>query len=156
MRGEFQERLARYLAAAVACRGLCQEPVATLSGELVAVEANLGTGEDVQAALDNGADGVGLCRVEQLYLARESPPDVDELLQLHGIAMPFRGKTFTVRLLDVGGDKNVPYLWLGSEGNPLLGRRRPRAAGVSAVDCARTVASLRLFQEQAVCVLVPM
>jgi phosphoenolpyruvate-protein phosphotransferase len=157
-RAQFQERLARYLAASVACRGACQKPACTRDGRRVAVEANVGTFEDVQTALDHGADGVGLCRIEQLYLARRAPPDEEELLEeLRRIAAPFRGKPFTVRLLDVGGDKVLSYVRLAAGGNPLLGKRGVRLLlEQRTLACTQLRALLQLFQEQPIEVLVPM
>src|SRR5437867_5587004 len=69
-RRTFQARREAFDRAVVLCRGACHEPAFTLDRELVTVEANLGAHDDVELAIDNGADGVGLFRIEQLYLAR--------------------------------------------------------------------------------------
>jgi phosphoenolpyruvate-protein kinase (PTS system EI component) len=71
-RRTFQARLEAFDRAVVRRRGACHEPAFTLDRELVTVEANLGTADDVELAIDNGADGVGLFRIEQLYLAQLS------------------------------------------------------------------------------------
>ncbi|TMA79488.1 MAG: hypothetical protein E6J72_11175 [Deltaproteobacteria bacterium] len=76
-RNEFRRRTAEYRATLVRCRGECREPARTLDGTVIGVEANLGTRRDVELAVDNGADGVGLFRIEQLYLGRELPPTED-------------------------------------------------------------------------------
>src|SRR5262249_1533434 len=73
-RAEFGQRLQQFEATLARGRGACHDPARTLDGQVVTVEANLGSHEDVELALDNGADGVGLFRLEQLYLARELPP----------------------------------------------------------------------------------
>ena len=87
-RAEFHERLTQYQAMLARCKGACRQPARTLDGELVKVEANLGAYDDVELALDNGADGVGLFRLEQLYLARELPPTEAELLdELRAISL---------------------------------------------------------------------
>jgi phosphoenolpyruvate-protein kinase (PTS system EI component) len=89
--------------------------------------ANVGCGEDVTAAFENGADGVGLYRIEQFYLSLTSPPSVAELLaELRQSLLPLRGRRITVRLLDLGGDKPVPFVQFPSEDNPFLGRRGVR------------------------------
>jgi phosphoenolpyruvate-protein kinase (PTS system EI component) len=88
-RAAFHERLTQYHATLARCKGACRQPARTLDGELVTVEANLGAYEDVELALDNGADGVGLFRIEQLYLARELPPTEAEILdELRVITSP--------------------------------------------------------------------
>src|SRR2546426_2858758 len=126
-RRTFQARREAFDQAAVRCRGACREPAFTLDRELVTVEANLGAHDDVELAIDNGADGVGLFRIEQLYLARALPPSEDELFEeLRALTAPLRGRPVTIRLLDVGGDKPVPFLPLPVEPNPSLGRRGVR------------------------------
>ena len=77
-RADFQERLERWRASLVRCKAACREPARTLDGQLIHVEANIGIQEDVELALDNGADGVGLLRIEQIYFARKIPPTEDE------------------------------------------------------------------------------
>src|SRR5262249_54731861 len=69
-RTEFQERTAKWRATLVRCKAACREPARTLDDQLIRVEANIGIHDDVELALDNGADGVGLLRIEQLYFAR--------------------------------------------------------------------------------------
>jgi len=124
----------------------------------VKIEANLSASDDVELALDNGADGVGLFRIEQLYLARELPPTEAELLdELRAITAPLRDKPLTLRLLDIGGDKPVPFLHFPPEANPLLGKRGVRLL-LEYPQLAQTqlAALLRLSQERQLRVLVPM
>jgi phosphoenolpyruvate-protein kinase (PTS system EI component) len=69
------------------------------------VEANIGVEDDVETALDNGADGVGLLRIEELYFARSNPPTEQELFaELKRLIVLMREKPVTIRLLDIGGD----------------------------------------------------
>jgi phosphoenolpyruvate-protein phosphotransferase len=157
-RRTFQARLEAFDRAAVRCRGACRVPAFTLDGELVTVEANLGAHDDVELAIDNGADGVGLFRIEQLYLARALPPSEDELFEeLRALTAPLRGRPVTIRLLDVGGDKPVPFLPFPVEPNPSLGRRGVRLL-LEYPQLVRTqlAALFRLAQEQDVRILVPM
>src|SRR5262249_28094611 len=70
---KFQERIANWRAALVRCQATCQQPARTLDGQRIDVEANVGIAEDMERARDNGADGIGLLRIEQLYFARPSP-----------------------------------------------------------------------------------
>ena len=138
-------------------KGTCHEPARTLDGELVKVEANLGAYDDVELALNNGADGVGLFRIEQLYLARELPPTEAELLdELCAITSPFRDKPLTIRLLDIGGDKPVPFLRLPQRPIRSWGTRRAAAAGVSPAGTDTARRAVAAVTGTAIRVLVPM
>jgi phosphoenolpyruvate-protein phosphotransferase len=155
---EFQERLERWRASQVRCKAACREPARTLDGQWIRVEANIGVHADVELALDNGADGVGLLRIEQLYFARSIPPTEDELFgDLQAMVTPLGDRPVTIRLLDIGGDKPLPYLGLPLTSNPVLGRRGVRLL----LDYAQLVrtqmgAILRLSQGHRLRVLIPM
>lgn len=104
-----------------------KQPVFTRDGVAVAVLANVGGRDDVTAAAADGADGVGLYRLEQFYLAHKTPPSATDLLaELRSVFEPMPGKPITVRLLDLGGDKPLPFLKLPPEDNPFLGQRGVR------------------------------
>jgi phosphoenolpyruvate-protein phosphotransferase len=157
-RTEFQERIAKWRAALVRCRAACHQPASTLDGQRIDVEANVGIADDMELALDNGADGIGLLRIEQLYFARSSPPTEQELAsELERLISPFGKGRVTIRLLDIGGDKPLPYLRLPPTPNPTLGRRGVRLL-LDYVQLVRTQmgAILRLAQEHPVQVLIPM
>lgn len=99
----------------------------TRDGQRIEVFANIGNAQDAQAAVKNGAEGVGLLRTEFLFLSRETPPGEDEqLAALRQIGTIMADRPVTVRTLDVGGDKNVPYIQLPVEPNPFLGVRAIR------------------------------
>ena len=105
-------------------RECCHDPAETRNGVTVEVLANVGNSEDVQHAIGNGADGIGLYRLEQFYMSRKTPPSEQELQEEIGRALrPFKDKPATIRLLDAGGDKEMPFINLPSEPNPFLGRR---------------------------------
>jgi phosphoenolpyruvate-protein phosphotransferase len=157
-RTEFQDRLEKWRATLVRCKAACREPARTLDGQWIHVEANIGIHDDVELALDNGADGVGLLRIEQLYFARPSPPTEDELVrELESLIAPLGARPVTIRLLDIGGDKPLPYLGLPLTSNSVLGRRGVRLL-LRYGQLARTQigAILKLAQEHSVRVLVPM
>ncbi len=102
-------------------------PSTTLDGHQVEIFANIGDVSDVEAALHSGAEGVGLLRTEFLFLERETAPTEEEQLQaLLAIADKMQGKPLIVRTLDVGGDKELPYLERAVEENPFLGVRAIR------------------------------
>jgi len=71
------------------------------------------------------ADGVGLLRIEQLYFSRPVPPTEDELCsELESLLAPLGARPVTIRLLDIGGDKPLPYLALPATANPRAGSPR--------------------------------
>lgn len=103
---------------------LCHEPAVTLDGKQVEVVANIGSLDGAHAALEKGAEGVGLLRTEFLYLERNTLPDEAEQLQAYqAILEVFGMRPVVLRTLDIGGDKAVPYLNLTVESNPFLGMR---------------------------------
>jgi phosphocarrier protein FPr len=108
------------------------ELAATRDGHRVEVVANVGSVIDADAAVQNGAEGIGLLRTEFLFLTRNTAPTEDEQvisLRQIGDAMYANGGNdlpIIVRTLDVGGDKELPYLDLPTEANPFLGVRAIR------------------------------
>lgn len=102
-----------------------QQPAITSDGRRVRVFANIGSVADVQVAVSNGAEGVGLLRTEFLYLGRTCPPTEEEQLAVYQtIAQVLDQRPLIIRTLDVGGDKPLPYLRpTVTEANPFLGCR---------------------------------
>jgi phosphoenolpyruvate-protein phosphotransferase len=104
-------------------------PAETLDGTAVSLLANIGSPDDSAAAIELGARGVGLFRTEFLFLERSDPPSEEEQVDAYGrVAEAFAPDPVTVRLLDIGGDKPIPYLSLPAEDNPFLGVRALRLA----------------------------
>jgi phosphotransferase system enzyme I (PtsI) len=105
-------------------------PATTRDGVEVTLLANIGSPDECAQAVALGAVGVGLFRTEFLFLERTSPPTEDEQVAAYRQAVEaFAGGVVTVRLLDVGGDKPIPYLSMPREDNPFLGVRALRLAG---------------------------
>ncbi len=112
-------------------RRTSQQAAATSDGRAIEVAANIATLDDATAAVDNGADAVGLLRTELLFMHRPAAPSVDEHRQSYqAIVDALRGRTAIIRTLDVGADKEVDYLTLPPEPNPALGLRGVRLAQV--------------------------
>jgi phosphoenolpyruvate-protein phosphotransferase len=154
----FEQRLETHRSRQVRAKVDCRKPAITRDGQTVSVEANLAAYDDIELVIENGADGIGLFRIEQLYLARDLPPSEDELYgELQALVGPFRDRPVTIRLLDIGGDKPLRSLNLPPEANPLLGRRGVRLL-LAYPQLARTQfrALLRLSQDQTIRILVPM
>jgi phosphoenolpyruvate-protein phosphotransferase len=105
-------------------RSHAQSPAVTKDAVTISVLANVGCGDDTEKAMLNGAEGVGLYRLEQAYLGRVVPPDTDELVrEMRQTLEASRGRTVYVRLLDIGSDKPLPFTGFMAETNPSLGRR---------------------------------
>ncbi|HEU5240954.1 MAG TPA: dihydroxyacetone kinase phosphoryl donor subunit DhaM, partial [Ornithinibacter sp.] len=103
---------------------LADRPAVSRDGTMFRVEANLGSVADARAAHQAGADGAGLVRTEFLFLDRSVPPTIEEQQAEYDlIAAAMCGRPITLRTLDVGGDKPLPYLRMPQEANPFLGRR---------------------------------
>jgi len=106
-------------------------PAVTKDGTTIEILANIGSPGEAAGAVTLGARGVGLFRTEFLFLERSSPPSEDEQAEAYGQAVAaFAPRPVTIRLLDVGGDKPIPYLPLKKEDNPFLGVRALRMAEI--------------------------
>ncbi len=124
---ELQAQRAAWLEAQAAAKATSQQPAITRDGQQVEVVANIGGLADVRPALDNGAEGVGLLRTEFIYLNRTTAPSEEEQYEVYqAIATALGARPLIIRTLDIGGDKPLPYLDLGSEENPFLGWRAIR------------------------------
>ncbi|MBI3801330.1 MAG: phosphoenolpyruvate--protein phosphotransferase [Deltaproteobacteria bacterium] len=103
------------------------EPTVTVDGVEVAVMANVRSREDVELAMNCGADGIGLFRTEPFFLSTKHFPSDREFAEfLLDSLHPAQGRQVDVRLLDIGADKNPLYLHLPPEPDPFLGRRGVR------------------------------
>lgn len=112
-------------------RRASQQRVATRDGRAIEVAANIATVEDAHAAVENGADAVGLLRTELMFIHRKTAPTVDEhRASYQAIVEALAGRSAIIRTLDVGADKEVDYLTLPPEPNPALGLRGIRLAQV--------------------------
>lgn len=102
-------------------------PAETLDGHRIEVVGNIGTIRDVDGVLRNGGEGVGLYRTEFLFMDRNQLPGEEEQFQAYKeIVEAMEGKLVVLRTMDIGGDKELPYLDLPKEMNPFLGWRAVR------------------------------
>ena len=96
-------------------------------GHKVEIAGNIGTPKDIDKVIENGGEGVGLYRTEFLYMDRDRLPSEEEQFELYKIVAQKLGtRPLVIRTLDVGGDKELPYLSLPKEMNPFLGYRAIR------------------------------
>ncbi len=105
-------------------RRACYKPAITTDGARIEVVANISDVGEATAAVDAGGEGVGLLRTEFLFLQRDSAPSEDEQFETYSaMTKALNGLPIIVRTLDIGGDKEVPYLSMPAEVNPFLGER---------------------------------
>lgn len=115
-----RERREQALAAA-------KEDARTADGKRIQVFANIGSLNDIELALQSGAEGVGLFRTEFLYLENDHWPTEEEQYKAYRrVLEAFNPKPVIIRTLDIGGDKDLPYADLPKEENPFLGHRAIR------------------------------
>ncbi len=106
---------------------LVNEPTVSADGQHVELAANIGTPKDLKGVTENGGEGVGLYRTEFLYMGRDQLPTEEEQYEAYKAVLEgMSGKPVVVRTLDIGGDKELPYLSLPKEMNPFLGFRAIR------------------------------
>ena len=104
-------------------------PAITLDGHKVDVVANIGTIRDCEGADRNGAEGIGLYRTEFLFMDREQlPTEEEQFIAYKEVVEAMNGRLIVLRTMDIGGDKELPYLDLPKEMNPFLGWRAIRIA----------------------------
>ncbi|MDF2039490.1 phosphoenolpyruvate--protein phosphotransferase [Cytobacillus oceanisediminis] len=106
---------------------LVNEKSVTADGHHVELAANIGTPKDLKGVVENGGEGIGLYRTEFLYMGRDQLPTEEEQFESYKAVLEgMSGKPVVVRTLDIGGDKELPYLNLPKEMNPFLGFRAIR------------------------------
>lgn len=111
-------------------RAYRDRPLATADGTRIMLAANVGRPEDAPRAVEAGAEGVGLLRTEFLFADRSAAPDeATQAAAYASVLRAFGERPVVVRLLDVGGDKPLPYVPMPPEANPFLGVRAIRLAG---------------------------
>ncbi len=134
------------------------EETVTLDGVEIAVMANVRSREDVELAMERGADGIGLFRTEPFFLSAKHFPSGEGFAKfILDSLYPARGKHIDVRLLDIGADKNPIYLHLPPEPDPFLGRRGVRVLReYPELLEAQLRALLEVSQQISIGVLIPM
>ncbi|CAM4297649.1 phosphoenolpyruvate--protein phosphotransferase [Paenibacillus alkaliterrae] len=123
----FAERMAREQAEQESLKAYSSLSAVTKDGFSVEIAANIGTPQETAGLLDKGAEGVGLYRTEFLFMSAADMPSEDMQFQAYrGAAEAMQGRPVIIRTLDIGGDKELPYLALPEEMNPFLGYRAIR------------------------------
>lgn len=106
---------------------IAEVPSVTPDGVSITLAANISSLKELEAALSNGAKGVGLFRTEFLYMDRSHFPTEEEQFEVYrAVVQKLKGETLIIRTLDIGGDKQLDYYELPEEENPFLGFRAIR------------------------------
>ncbi|MBX9972186.1 phosphoenolpyruvate--protein phosphotransferase [Cytobacillus firmus] len=124
---EYKEEHRKFEAQKAEWAKLVNEKSVTADGHHVELAANIGTPKDLKGVVENGGEGIGLYRTEFLYMGRDQLPTEEEQFESYKAVLEgMSGKPVVVRTLDIGGDKELPYLNLPKEMNPFLGFRAIR------------------------------
>lgn len=124
---EYRAKREVFIEEARRLEALKDRPALTTDGVRIELLANIATAEDMEQALAFGAEGVGLLRTELLFMERDSFPTEDEQVEYYKTILLRAGsRMVTIRTLDIGGDKPLPYFRLPKEDNPFLGYRAIR------------------------------
>ena len=124
---EYEKKKEAYLLEKKELENYKGKPSVTKDGRKVEIVANNGKPEDAQRALEYDAEGVGLFRTEFLFMDRENAPTEEEQFEAYKkVATLMKDKPVIIRTLDIGGDKEIPYLGIEQDENPFLGYRAIR------------------------------
>lgn len=124
---DYKKKQARYLRQKDSLKSYIGKKTITKNGVKKAVYANIGKPEDVQNVLQNSGEGIGLFRTEFLFMDRAYEPTEEEQFEAYStVARAMDDHEVIIRTLDIGGDKEIPYLNIEKEDNPFLGHRAIR------------------------------
>lgn len=127
LRAEYEQKRSVYLQEKEELKKYIGMPSTTKDGVTVEVAANIGKPEDVDRVLAYDGEGIGLFRTEFLFMDRNEMPTEEEQFEAYKkVAVAMKGKPVIIRTLDIGGDKEIPYMGLKKDENPFLGYRAIR------------------------------
>lgn len=124
----YQQKKEAYESERARLKALRQQAAVTKDGKRIALCANVGNAEDIRRALEMNIDGVGLFRSELLYMENDHFPTEEEQFAVYKEAAELIPPELTIRTLDIGGDKGLPYFSFDEEENPFLGWRAIRVS----------------------------
>ena len=123
----YQAKQRKFLQEKEMLKQLQHKAAVSKDGVEVGVLCNIGSPKDVKGVLNNGGQGIGLYRTEFLFMNNDRFPTEEEQFEAYKeVAMALEGKPVTIRTMDIGGDKSLPYMELPKEENPFLGWRAIR------------------------------
>lgn len=123
----YREKQHLFLEEKIKLQQLKNKAAISKDGVEVGVWCNIGSPKDVKGVLNNGGQGIGLYRTEFLFMNNDRFPTEEEQFEAYKeVALALEGKPVTIRTMDIGGDKSLPYMELLKEENPFLGWRAIR------------------------------
>jgi len=155
---KYNENIKQYQREQLLLKEYSHKEAVSLDGTKVKIYANIGSPADMQGVIQNGAEGIGLYRTEFLFMGHTDFPSEDEQYEAYKtVALAMEGHTVTIRTMDIGGDKFLPYLEMPKEENPALGWRALRIC-LDRTDILKTQyrALLRASQFGKIKVMLPM
>lgn len=124
---EYEKKLEEYKKDKELLKKYTGKPTVSKDGTKVELVCNIGKPEDAKKVVECDGEGIGLFRTEFLFMDRDSLPTEEEQFEAYkSVAETLAGKPVIIRTLDIGGDKEIPYLGLEKEDNPFLGFRAIR------------------------------
>lgn len=155
---KYNENIKQYQKEQLLLKEYTHKEAISLDGIKVKIYANIGSPADMQGVIQNGAEGIGLYRTEFLFMGHNDFPSEDEQYEAYkSVAEAMEGHTVTIRTMDIGGDKFLPYLEMPKEENPALGWRALRIC-LDRTDILKTQyrALLRASQFGKIKIMLPM
>lgn len=126
-KNDYQQQIIAYEEQKEHLKKLNDKPTILKDDVEIKILANIGSSKDLKYLKKHHSDGIGLFRTELMYLDRSSLPTEDELFEEYKAVLTFfNNKPVTIRTLDIGGDKPLPYVHFKTESNPALGSRAIR------------------------------
>ena len=124
---EYEDKKKKYDANKELLKKYRELPSISKDGKKVEIAGNIGSPEDAKKVIENGGEGIGLFRTEFLFMDRDCMPTEEEQFESYKeVATAMEGKPVIIRTLDIGGDKEIPYMGIVQDENPFLGYRAIR------------------------------
>ena len=124
---EYEDKKKKYDANKELLKKYRELPSISKDGKTVEIAVNIGSPEDAKKVIENGGEGIGLFRTEFLFMDRDCIPTEEEQFESYKeVAVAMEGKPVIIRTLDIGGDKEIPYMGIVQDENPFLGYRAIR------------------------------
>lgn len=124
---EYEDKKKKYDANKELLKKYRELPSISKDGKKVEIAGNIGSPEDAKKVIENGGEGIGLFRTEFLFMDRDCMPTEEEQFESYKeVAVAMEGKPVIIRTLDIGGDKEIPYMGIAQDENPFLGYRAIR------------------------------
>ena len=124
---EYEDKKKKYDANKELLKKYRELPSISKDGKKVEIAGNIGSPEDAKKVIENGGEGIGLFRTEFLFMDRDCMPTEEEQFESYKeVATAMEGKPVIIRTLDIGGDKEIPYMGILQDENPFLGYRAIR------------------------------